>query len=63
MDEVWRGQFCREGRDNVGQEDDAFWEAGADEVEGGGEDDDIEDVVNQAYSQWRSELAYKPSFS
>lgn len=45
MDEVGGDEFGDEGGGDVGEEDDALWE-GADEVLGGGEDDDVEDVVD-----------------
>lgn len=46
MDKVWCHQFHEEGGDNVGEEDDGFGDGGANEIEGGGEDDYVEDVVD-----------------
>lgn len=48
MDEVWSNEFRGEGGHDIGEEDNALGDVGADEVEGGGEDDDIDDIVYQA---------------
>ena len=53
MDKVRRNELGEEGRDDIGEEDDAFRE-GADEVLGGGEDDDVEDIVDEACKKTRS---------
>lgn len=47
MDEVRSNEFDEERRKDVGEKDDAFGES-ADEVLGGGEDNDVEDVVDKA---------------
>lgn len=49
VDEVRGDQFREEGGENVGEEDHAFRDGRADEVLGGGEDDYVEDVVDEAY--------------
>ena len=49
MDEVGSAQLGQEGRYHIGEEDDAFWHVGTDEIEGGREDDDVEDVVDEAF--------------
>lgn len=48
MDEVGCYELGEEGGNDVGEEDDAFGDCGTDEVEGGGEDDYVEDVVDEA---------------
>lgn len=48
MDEVWSDEFGEEGREDIGEEDDGFWGERAHEVECGGEDDYVEDVVYEA---------------
>jgi hypothetical protein len=45
VDEVGGDEFGEEGGEDVGEEDDAFGNIGADKVEGCGEDDYVEDVV------------------
>lgn len=45
MDKVGSDELCEERGDDIGEEDDAFWQR-ADEVLGGGEDDDIEHIVD-----------------
>ncbi|KAL8932466.1 MAG: hypothetical protein Q9211_006297, partial [Gyalolechia sp. 1 TL-2023] len=47
VDEVGGDQFHEEGGDYVGEEDERFGDRGTDEVEGGGEDDYIQDVVDE----------------
>lgn len=47
MDEVRRDELREERGHDVGEEDDAFGKR-ADEVLRGGEDDHVEDIVNQA---------------
>lgn len=50
MDKVGSDELCEERGDDIGEEDDAFWQR-ADEVLGGGEDDYVEHIVDQAYRQ------------
>lgn len=47
MDEVRCDQLGEERRNDIGEEDDAFGD-GTDEVLGGGEDDHVEDIVDEA---------------
>ena len=47
---VWGDQLREKGRHNVGKEDDALWDAGTDEILCGRQDDDVEDIVDEAYS-------------
>lgn len=49
MDEVWRKEFREEGGHDISEEDNALGDVGTDEVEGGREDDDIDDIVYQAW--------------
>ena len=49
MDEVWGSELYACAGDDVGEENDGFRNGGSDEVEGCGEDDDVEDVVDEAY--------------
>ena len=49
MYEVRRAELCQEGGDHVTEEDDAFGDVGTDEVEGGGEDDNVEDIVDESW--------------
>ena len=49
MYEVRRAKFRQEGRYYVAEEDNAFGDVGADEVKGGGEDDNVEDVVDESW--------------
>lgn len=49
MDVVGRCELDEEAGDYVGEEDGAFGDVGADEVEGGGEEEDVEDVVYEAW--------------
>lgn len=48
VDEVGRRELDKEGGDNVGEKDDSFWYVRTDQIEGCGEDDHVEDVVDQA---------------
>ncbi|KZL75238.1 hypothetical protein CT0861_11293 [Colletotrichum tofieldiae] len=48
VDVVGRDELREEGGEDVGEEDDAFRDRGPDEVLGGGEDDHVEDVVDEA---------------
>ncbi len=47
MDEVGRDQFHEEGGYDIGEKDNGFGHGGANEIEGGGEDDYVEDVVDE----------------
>jgi hypothetical protein len=47
--EVWRDELREEGGQDIGEEYDAFRYIGADEILGGGEDDNVEDIVDKAY--------------
>lgn len=49
VDGVGEEELGEEGGQDVEEEDEGFGEGRADEVEGGGEDDDVEDVV---YEPW-----------
>jgi hypothetical protein len=46
-EEVGPGELCEEGGGDVGECDDPLGRVGRDEVEGGGEDDHVEHVVDQ----------------
>lgn len=48
MDEVGRAQLHEEGGYDIAEEDDALWYGWTDEIEGSGQDDDVEDVVDEA---------------
>jgi hypothetical protein len=48
VDEIGCTQLCEEGGNHVTEEDDAFGYAWSDKVEGGGEDDYVEDVVDES---------------
>ena len=54
MDEVGGDELGEEGGDDVGQEDDAFGDGRTNKIEGGGEDDHVEDIVDEA---WKEESA------
>jgi len=47
VDKVGGDELGEEGGDHVREEDDAFGDLGADEVEGGGKDDYVEDIVDK----------------
>lgn len=47
--EVGRKQFREKGWNDIAEEDDALGHGGANEVECGGEDDHVEDVVDETY--------------
>jgi len=49
MNEVGDGDFTGEAGDDASQENGGLGDAGAYEVEGGAQDDDVEDVVDQTY--------------
>ena len=53
MDEVGCDELGEEGGEDVGEEDGAGADGGADEVEGRGEDDYVEDIVYESYF-WQS---------
>ena len=46
MDEVRGEELGYEGGDDVEEENEGFGKGGADEVEGGGEDEDVEDICS-----------------
>lgn len=48
MDVVGCGQFDGDAGDDIGEEDSAFWNVRADEVECRGQKYDVEDVVYEA---------------
>jgi hypothetical protein len=48
VDKVRRDQLGQEGGQHVGEEHDALGDGGADEVLGGREEEDVEDVVDEA---------------
>ena len=49
MYEVRRAEFGQKGGYHVAEEDNALGDIGADEVKGGGEDDNVEDIVDKAW--------------
>ena len=51
MDNVGRKQLYEQGGDNIAKQDDALGNRGANQIESSGEDDDIEDIVDQTYDQ------------
>lgn len=48
MDEVRGDEFGDKGREDIGEEDDAFGDCRADEVEGCRENDYVQDIVYEA---------------
>ena len=48
MYEVRRAKLRQEGGYYIAEEDDAFGDIGTDEVKRGGEDDNVEDIVDEA---------------
>lgn len=48
MYEVRRAELRQEGGYHVAEEDHAFRDVGANEVKRGGEDDNVEDIVDEA---------------
>lgn len=50
MDKVGRKELCREARDNIGKEDDAFGHVRTDEVECRGKYDHIENIIDKPCS-------------
>jgi hypothetical protein len=57
VDEIRGAQLCNERGYDIGEEDDAFGDVGPDEIEGGGEDDHVEDVVDEAWEVSVSEVS------
>ena len=49
VDEVGDGEFGRQAGDDAGEQDGGLGDGWADQVEGGGQDDDVEDVVDEAW--------------
>ena len=49
MDEVGCDELGEERRYNIGEKNDALRDGGANEVKGGGEDDYVEDIIDEAY--------------
>ena len=47
MDEVGRAQLHEEGGYDIAKEHDALGDSWTDKIEGSGENDDIEDIVNE----------------
>lgn len=52
MYKVRRNELCEERRHDVGEEDDAFGDGGADEVLGRGEDDHVENIIYKAWLRY-----------
>ena len=50
VDEVWRTKLGQEGRNDICEQDDAFRNVGSNEIKGSGENDHIENVIDQTYS-------------
>ena len=48
VDDIGKKQFYQEGRNDVEEEHQRFGKGRPDKVERGGEDDDIEDIVDEA---------------
>lgn len=48
VDEVRSRQLDACARYDIGEKHDGFRDGGTDEIEGGGEDDDVEDVIDEA---------------
>ena len=49
MDEVRQDELGKEAGKNIAEEDEGFGRVGGHEIEGGGEEDYIEDVVDEAW--------------
>ena len=47
MDEVRRTKLGQEGRNDICEQDNAFWNIGPNKIKGSREDDHVEDVVDQ----------------
>ena len=50
MDEVRQDELGKEAGENIAKENEGFGRGRGDEIEGGGEEDYIEDVVDEAWS-------------
>jgi hypothetical protein len=48
VDEVWRNEFCEEGWDHIGEQDNTFRDGGTNKVKGSGEDDNVGDIIDEA---------------
>lgn len=48
MNKIWSDELREKGRYHVCEQDDGFGDVGTNEVERGGEDDDIGHIVNEA---------------
>lgn len=59
MYEVRRDQFRQEGWEDIGEENDAFRYVRSDEVLRGREDDDVEDIIDQAFSNTSVKPIYR----
>lgn len=46
MDEVGSAELREERGDDIGKKDDSFGDTGANEIERGGEDDNVKDVID-----------------
>ena len=53
MDEVRQDELGKEPGEDIAEEDEGFGRCGGDEIEGGGEENYIEDVVDEACSLLR----------
>jgi hypothetical protein len=49
VDEVWGDEFREEGWDDIGEKDNTFGDCGTNEVEGSGEDDNVGDIIDEAW--------------
>lgn len=47
VDEVWRTKLGQEGGNDICEQDDAFRNIGSNEIKGSGENDHIENVIDQ----------------
>ena len=50
MNEVRRTKLHQERGNDIGEKDEPLGDVGPDEIEGGGEDDHVEDVVDETYN-------------
>jgi len=48
VDEVRGDELSEKGGEDIGKEDDSLGDGGTDEVLGGREDDDVENVIDEA---------------
>ena len=60
MNEVRCRQLAEERWDDVREEYDTLWNMGTNQVEGGGEDDDIEYIVDQSYAALSAQIQQYP---